>query len=52
MEQFLDYRQVPTATEANETTEVIKGNGHVEDIKNTVEEETEERGKAWLLILS
>lgn len=43
MEQFLDYRQVPTATEANETTEIIKGNGHVEDIKNTVEEETEER---------
>jgi len=43
MEQFLDYRQVPTATEANETTEVIKANGHVEEIKETVAEETEEK---------
>ena len=44
MEQFLDYRQVPTATEANETTEVIKANGHVEEIRETVAEETEEKG--------
>ncbi|CAH3182793.1 unnamed protein product, partial [Porites evermanni] len=33
MEQFLDYRQVPTATEANENTESIKENGHVEKVK-------------------
>ena len=32
MEQFLDYRQVPTATEANENTESIKENGHVEKV--------------------
>ena len=44
MEQFLDYRQVPTATEANETTEIIKENGHVEEVKEIISEETGEKG--------
>ena len=57
MEQFLDYRQVPTATEANETTQEIR-NGHAEEVKETIDEETEEKGtgyefndwsKGWLL---
>ena len=38
MEQFLDYRQVPNATEANGDTEVIKENGHVEENKETGKE--------------
>ena len=45
MEQFLDYKQVPNGTEVNETTEVIKQNGHIEEAKETGEEAgTEERG--------
>lgn len=43
MEQFLDYRQVPTATEANETTHEIR-NGHAEEIKEILDEETDEKG--------
>ena len=44
MEQFLDYRQVPTATEANETTEEVKEKIHVEEAKETASEETGEKG--------
>lgn len=43
MEQFLDYRQVPTATEANETTQEIR-NGHAEEVKETLDEETDKKG--------
>lgn len=43
MEQFLDYRQVPTATEANETTQEIR-NGHAEEVKETLDEETDDKG--------
>ena len=44
MEQFLDYRQVPTATEANETTQEIR-NGHAEEVKETLSKnETDEKG--------
>lgn len=45
MEQFLDYRQVPSATEVSETTEV-KQNGHIEETKGTSGEEVrgEEKG--------
>ncbi|XP_078376802.1 synaptotagmin-7-like [Oculina patagonica] len=42
MEQFLDYRQVPTATEANETTQKVR-NGHAEEVKETLDEETDEK---------
>ena len=46
MEQFLDYRQVPSATEVSETTEV-KQNGHIEETKETSGEEArgEEKGR-------
>lgn len=46
MEQFLDYRQVPSATEVSETTEV-KQNGHIEETKETSGEEVrgEEKGR-------
>ena len=44
MEQFLDYRQVPTATEANETTEEIREKIHVEETEETASEETGEKG--------
>ena len=44
MEQFLDYRQVPTATEANETNQEIS-NGHAEEVKETLnKDETDEKG--------
>lgn len=44
MEQFLDYRQVPTATEANETNQEIR-NGHAEEVKETMNnDETDEKG--------
>ena len=44
MEQFLDYRQVPTATEANETNQEIR-NGHAEEVKETLtKDETDEKG--------
>ena len=44
MEQFLDYRQVPTATEANETNQEIS-NGHAEEVKETLnKDETNEKG--------
>jgi len=53
MEQFLDYRQVPTATEANETNQEIR-NGHAEEVKETVNnDETDEKGwycSVWALI--
>ena len=48
MEQFLDYRQVPTATEASETTEIITENGHVEDIKETISEGSGGKGDVIL----
>lgn len=44
MEQFLDYRQVPTATETNQTTSQEIRNGHAEEVKETSNEETEEKG--------
>ena len=44
MEQFLDYRQVPTATEANETNQEIS-NGHAEEVKETLNnDETDKKG--------
>ena len=44
MEQFLDYRQVPTATEANETNQEIR-NGHAQEVKETLsKDETDEKG--------
>ena len=43
MEQFLDYRQVPTATEANESTEQEE-NGHVKEKKKLPGVGTGERG--------
>ena len=49
MEQFLDYRQVPTATEANENTESIKENGHVEKVKEPNGKRIQQKG--LLLIL-
>ena len=45
MEQFLDYRQVPTATEANETNQEIS-NGHAEEVKETLNKD-ETEGKGW-----
>ena len=47
MEQFLDYRQVPTATEANENTQEIR-NGHATEVKETLDEE-ENHEKGWAL---
>ncbi|KAM7430631.1 hypothetical protein ABFA07_018675 [Porites harrisoni] len=44
MEQFLDYRQVPTATEANENTESIKENGHVEKVKEPNGKRIQQKG--------
>ena len=49
MEQFLDYRQVPTATEANETNQEIR-NGHAEEVKETLnKDETDEKGLYYFL---
>ena len=45
MEQFLDYRQVPTATEANETNQEIR-NGHAEEVKETLSKD-EADDKGW-----
>lgn len=47
MEQFLDYRQVPTTTEANENTQEIR-NGHATEVKETLDEE-ENHEKGWAL---
>jgi len=49
MEQFLDYRHVPTATEANENTESTKENGHVEKVKEPNNKRVQQKG--LLLIL-
>lgn len=49
MEQFLDYRQVPTATEANENTESIKENGHVEKVKEPNGKRIQQKGVLLIL---
>ena len=51
MEQFLDYRQVPTATEANENTESIKKNGHVEKVKEPNGKRIQQKGLLLILFM-